>query len=82
MLEEGIGEHFDFVELDVFIQLCQPGWQGIADEMNFMPTRGQLLAEFGSYDSAAAVRWVTRDSNIQNNLTSRPADEFVSRLVY
>jgi hypothetical protein len=31
--------------------------------MDIMPTVGKLNAEFGSHHSAAAVRWITGDTN-------------------
>ena len=45
MVEEGIGGHLDFMEVDVVARVVQANRHGVADEMDFMAARGQLDAE-------------------------------------
>jgi hypothetical protein len=79
IVKEGIGHHFHFVVANAsrhvrhFVQLGQANGLGVADEVDFMTASGELHAEFGGHDSAAAVGGIAGDANFhgRSNLAER-----------
>ncbi len=61
VVEERVGDDFDFVEMDAGVVGVHADGRGIADEMNVVAAGGELHAEFGGDDAGAAVRGVTGD---------------------
>ena len=56
---------------DVRVVQVHPNRRGIADEMNIVAARGQLLAKFGCDDSGAAVGGITRYADTHRFKTRR-----------
>ena len=63
MVKERIGDHLHFVETDAWIVGIHADRRSVADEMNFMATRGELHAELGGHDARAAVRGIASDTD-------------------
>src|SRR5262245_19912752 len=54
-LEERVIEKVDLVKPQPLVQHAQPRRQSVADEMDVVAALGQLAAQLGAYDPAAAV---------------------------
>ena len=63
VVEEGVGGDFDFVEEDVRVGEVHADGRGVADEVDVVATRGELLAELGGDNARAAVGWVACDAD-------------------
>ena len=61
MVEERIGDDFDFVEVGALAVAVHANRRGIADEVHVVPARGELHAKLGGDDAGAAVSWVACD---------------------
>ena len=63
MVEERVGDDFDFVEMDARIVGVHADGRGIADEMNVVATRGEFHAKLGGDDAGAAVGGIAGDAD-------------------
>ena len=55
VVEERVGDDFDFVEMDAGVVRIHANWRGVADEMDVVAAGGELHAELGGNDAGAAV---------------------------
>jgi len=62
MVEERIGDDFDFVEMDARIVGVHADGRGVTDEMNVVAADGEFHAELGGDDAGAAVGGVAGDA--------------------
>ena len=59
MVEQRVVEHLHFVEVEALRWLRHADRNGVADEMDVMPARGQLQAQFRGHDSTSAIGGIT-----------------------
>lgn len=59
VVKERIARDFNFMEKNVGIVQVHPDRRRVADEMNIVSARSQLLAKFGSHDAGAAISGIT-----------------------
>src|SRR5215510_3494576 len=64
VLEQRILGDRNFVIPDIVVERSQAEGLRVRDEVNLMPTMGELNSQFGGDHSAAAVRGITRDSDL------------------
>ena len=72
MVEERVGDDFDFVEMDALAVSDHSDGRGVADEMNVVAARSEFLAEFGGDDAGAAVSGVAGYANAHDFEVPRP----------
>jgi hypothetical protein len=60
MVEERVGDDFDFVEMDARVIGVHANGRGVADEMDVVAAGGEFHAELGGDYARAAVGGVTR----------------------
>ena len=63
MIEEWVAGDFDLVKMDVRVVGIHADRWSVADEMDVVAARGELLAEFGGDDAGAAVSGVAGDAD-------------------
>ena len=63
VIEQRIRGDFDFVEKYSLARAGQPDRHRVADEMHFVPARGQLDAQLGGDHARSAIRWIAGDSD-------------------
>src|SRR6266852_7897819 len=63
MVEQGIIHHLHFMEMNAFRSLRHADGNGVADEVDFVPTRRQLETQLGGYHTTPTVCRITRDTN-------------------
>jgi hypothetical protein len=70
MVEERVGDHFDFVEMDAGIVGIHADGRGVADEMDVVAAGGEFHAELGGDDAGAAVGGVAGDADAHRSFQS------------
>ena len=75
VVEERVGDDFDFVEMDARIVGVHADGRGIADEMNVVATRGEFHAKLGGDDAGAAVSGVAGDTDAHKVRYESPSRE-------
>jgi len=63
MVEERVGDDFDFVEMDALVVGVHADGRGVADKMDVVAAGGKFHAELGGDDAGAAVGGVTGDAD-------------------
>ena len=70
MVEERVGNHFHFVEMDARIVRIHADRRRVTDEMNVMAAGGKFHAELGGDDAGAAVGGVAGDAYAHKSFQS------------
>ncbi len=65
VLEEGVVEELDLVEVDVVLAAGEAEGRGRGDEVDLVAARGELDAELGGDDAGAAVGGVAGDADTE-----------------
>src|SRR4029077_11663042 len=73
MVEQGITRNFHFMELNVVVGVGQSDGRGIANEMDFMASRGKFHPQFGGDHARAAIGWVACYANFHLDPGKMPA---------
>ncbi len=63
MVKQRIRSDLYLVKVDPLVRGAQSNGHRIANEMDLVPTSGQLNPQLGSHHSRAAIRWIARDPN-------------------
>jgi len=63
MVEERVGDDFDFVEVNALAVRGHADGRGVADEMDFVAAGGELHAKLGGDDARAAVGGIAGDAD-------------------
>jgi len=74
VVEERVGDDFDFVEMDARVIGVHADWRGVADEMDVVAARGEFHAELGGDDAGAAVGGITGDADAHRSCFRVSAD--------
>ena len=63
VVEKRVAGDFDFVEVDAGVVEIHADGRGVADEVDVVAARGELLAELGGDDAGAAVGGIAGDAD-------------------
>ena len=78
VIEKRITRDLDLVVVDIWFRSTEPDGLGVGNEMNVMPTLGQLEAQLGGDNAATTVGGIACDSNLHSE-KGRPFLESVPK---